>query len=129
MRFQIKMPDSSFNFLFPFVGKLVLHRLHCSAKIMMTDFGCSHSTYWVVMFHFLFCVVFSKLLQSRNSTLLLMPKSMFMLNSYHSLENNKLLKFFHFNFYTFPLITFFCIVAHNFNVFFSFSKYVSESPD
>ena len=63
-QFQIKIPDSSFKFLFPFVGKLVLHRLHCSAKLIIIFFGCSHSTYCVVMFHFLFCVVFSKLLQT-----------------------------------------------------------------
>ena len=66
-----------------------------------------------VSFSFLCC--FLKI--APNSTLLLMPKSMFMLNSYHSLERNKLLKCFHFNFYTFPLIPFFCSVAHNFNVF------------
>ena len=64
MRFHLKIPDNSCKFLFPFVGKLVLHRLHCSGKIIMIFFGCSHSTYCVVMFHFLFCVVFSKLLQT-----------------------------------------------------------------
>ena len=78
-----------------------------------------------VSFSFLCC--FLKI--APNSTLLLMPKSMFMLNSYNSLERKKLLKCFHFNFYTFPLITFFCSVARIFNVFSSFSKYVPESPN
>ena len=75
MRFQLKIPDSSFKFLFPFVWKLVLHRLHCSAKIMIIVFGCSHSTYCVVMFHFLFCVVFSKLLQTAHYCLCPSPCS------------------------------------------------------
>ena len=75
MWFQLKIQNYPFKFLFSFVGKLVLHRLHCSGKLIIIDFGCSHSTYCVVMFHFLFCVVFSKLLQTAHYCLCPSPCS------------------------------------------------------